>query len=131
MSRWLCQLRLAIGASLYLAASGMAWAQAPAGATAPPPVAVPSQGSVTPPAVIAEPAPEVVPPAAPRPVLAGIHDTLHRYGVGCYATIDTVGCSSLGSDLTFIFGSCRAFFGEPCAPGGGLTHGGCGPNGCR
>jgi hypothetical protein len=48
---------------------------------------------------------------------------LQNYGLGCFATHNTVGCTSLGAELTFIFGSCRAFFGEPCAPGGGLTHG--------
>jgi hypothetical protein len=57
-----------------------------------------------------------------RPVHTAIHNELHRYGLGCYATIDTVGCTSCGSELQFIFGSCRTFFGEPCAMGGGANH---------
>lgn len=36
---------------------------------------------------------------------------------GCWAHINSLGCGSLHSDLTFIFGSCRTFFGEPCLPG--------------
>jgi hypothetical protein len=35
---------------------------------------------------------------------------------GCFATHNTVGCSSCWGDMMFIFGSCRTFFGEPCAP---------------
>jgi hypothetical protein len=57
-----------------------------------------------------------------HPVRTAVHDELHRYGLGCYATIDTVGCTSCASELTFIFGSCRSFFGEPCGRGGGLNH---------
>ena len=57
-----------------------------------------------------------------HPVQTHIHNELHRYGLGCYATIDTVGCTSCGSELQFIFGSCRSFFGEPCAMGGGANH---------
>lgn len=48
-----------------------------------------------------------------RPIL----NTLQRLGVGCWSHISSVGCSSLGSELTFIFGSCRAFYGEPCQHG--------------
>ncbi len=57
-----------------------------------------------------------------HPVHTAINNELHRYGLGCYATIDTVGCTSCGSELTFIFGSCRSFFGEPCGMGGGTRH---------
>jgi len=40
----------------------------------------------------------------------------NKYGMGCYATHDSFGCGSAHAHLTFIFGSCRAFFGEPCQP---------------
>src|SRR5438067_1286407 len=40
----------------------------------------------------------------------------NKYGVGCNATHDSFGCGSAQAQLTFIFGSCRAFFGEPCEP---------------
>jgi hypothetical protein len=40
----------------------------------------------------------------------------NRHGMGCYSTHDSPGCGSLHSELTFIFGSCRSFFGEPCQP---------------
>jgi hypothetical protein len=59
----------------------------------------------------------------------------------CYATHDAVGCDSLGGQLLWVFGSCRAWYGEPCAktppppiiPGYGLPPGygpkpGYGPN---
>jgi hypothetical protein len=130
MNRWLCQLRLAIGAGFCFAAGSAAWAQAPASAPTPPlPLVAPGPGVPAPAVVVTEQPLAVASPDRPRP-FQHVHDALHRYGLGCFATIDTVGCTSLGSELTFIFGSCRAFFQEPCAPGGGLTHGGCGPNGC-
>jgi hypothetical protein len=39
---------------------------------------------------------------------------LNRCGLGCFTTHNVPGCGSLHSELTFIFGSCRQFFGEPC-----------------
>ena len=45
-----------------------------------------------------------------------LHRAARAHGYGCYATHNTVGCSSLRAELTFMFGSCRAFFGEPCVP---------------
>jgi hypothetical protein len=38
----------------------------------------------------------------------------NNHGYGCYSTVGDCGCGSTASELTFIFGSCRAFFGEPC-----------------
>ncbi len=58
-----------------------------------------------------------------------------RHRLCCYATVNTVTCGSLKSDCTFIFGSCRAFHGDPCYPkppktqpygAGGYGTGGCG-----
>jgi hypothetical protein len=34
--------------------------------------------------------------------------------VGCWAHHNMFGCSSFHSEATFIFGSCRAFFGQQC-----------------
>jgi hypothetical protein len=42
---------------------------------------------------------------------------LNKIGHCCYATINTPGCGNLKSDLTFIFGSCRQFWSDPCTPG--------------
>jgi hypothetical protein len=35
----------------------------------------------------------------------------------CWASFNGYGCSSGKSELAFIFGSCRTFFGEPCLKG--------------
>jgi hypothetical protein len=47
------------------------------------------------------------------------HPILHwlRHPCGCWATVDSVGCSSLKAECTFLFGSCRRFYGEPCLKG--------------
>jgi hypothetical protein len=55
---------------------------------------------------------------------------LNDKGLGCCATHNSFGCTSLYAQCTFIFGSCRQFFMEPCVspppgnPCGGAT--GCG-----
>lgn len=51
-------------------------------------------------------------PARRRP----LHECLNRCGLACYANHNQFGCGSLHSELTFIFGSCRTFFGETCVP---------------
>jgi hypothetical protein len=43
-----------------------------------------------------------------------VRRAFNRHGVCCYTTHNVPGCGSLHSELTFIFGSCRVFFGEPC-----------------
>jgi hypothetical protein len=35
----------------------------------------------------------------------------------CWASFNNPGCGSLRSEIAFIFGSCRNFFGEPCLAG--------------
>lgn len=42
-----------------------------------------------------------------------------RYGrpLGCWGSFNSFSCGSLRSELAFIFGSCRTFFGEPCLKG--------------
>jgi hypothetical protein len=42
---------------------------------------------------------------------------LNRHGVACWSHHNTLGCGSCKSECTFIFGSCRAFYGEPCFTG--------------
>jgi hypothetical protein len=37
--------------------------------------------------------------------------------LGCWASFNGYGCSSLHSELAFIFGGCRTFFAEPCLKG--------------
>src|SRR5262249_19506121 len=37
-----------------------------------------------------------------------------RRPAGCYTHHNRFSCGSWGSELRFLFGSCRAFFGEPC-----------------
>jgi hypothetical protein len=41
-------------------------------------------------------------------------DFWQRQGFCCWDTHNSVGCGNLTSDLVFMFGSCRQFFGEPC-----------------
>jgi hypothetical protein len=55
---------------------------------------------------------------------------LNSKGLGCCATQDSFGCTSLHAQCTFIFGSCREFYFEPCvAPPPGQPWGGA--CGCR
>lgn len=37
--------------------------------------------------------------------------------LGCWSHHNRFGCGSFRSEMTFIFGSCRAFFGDPCRKG--------------
>jgi hypothetical protein len=43
----------------------------------------------------------------------------YRYGrpLGCWASFNGYSCTSLPATWTFMFGSCRDFFGEPCLKG--------------
>jgi hypothetical protein len=45
-----------------------------------------------------------------------VGDWFRRQGSCCWSHHDNLDCGSLKSELTFIFGSCRAFYGERCAP---------------
>jgi hypothetical protein len=69
-----------------------------------------------------------------HPVCNGIQNYMHAHGVACYADFNNPSCSSLCSELTFIFGSCRTFFGEPCLrrpdPDAEFGYGGYGQPGC-
>lgn len=73
-----------------------------------------------PPPVVLEPAPAAaapgagVPDAAPASHWPRIHAWFQRHNACCYGNINNPGCGSLKSECVFIFGSCRAFWGEPC-----------------
>jgi hypothetical protein len=76
--------------------------------------------AVTPPTFVGPPSytpPQYPPleadPENPRP----IRTCLQRFGVGCWAHLNNTTCGSLRSELEFVFGSCRAFFGESCKHG--------------
>lgn len=45
-----------------------------------------------------------------------VRDCLHRHGYGCGQHLDWYGCGGWHAQCTFVFGSCRTFFGEPCLP---------------
>ena len=48
------------------------------------------------------------------PILRFLHVPLPA---GCWASHNGYSCSSAQAECTFIFGSCRAFYGEPCLKG--------------
>jgi hypothetical protein len=50
----------------------------------------------------------------PHPVLKALHIPVP---LGCWASHNGYTCGSLQSEGVFIFGSCRAFYGEPCLKG--------------
>ena len=61
-----------------------------------------------------------LPPGVPeQPEQPGgpLHRLGKRFGVCCWASFNGYGCSSVHSELAFVFGSCRTFFGEPCLNG--------------
>jgi len=141
MKRWFRMLRAAVLASLIFAPGRVAWAQKPVSTEPMPAGPVIMENGPEAMEYAAEPAGEAPPPEhhrlfprlfANKPIRPGVKDFANDHGVGCFATIHTNGCSSLHSDLTFIFGSCRTFFGEPClerpdgAHGSGCASGGCG-----
>jgi hypothetical protein len=154
MKRALCQLPLTVFAGLCCWTSGPAWAQAPAStgpAPAPKTVTAPAPETAAPADCPAGEIVEGKPPghgrpfqhlAETRPVKTAVHEELHKHGLGCWASHNTVGCMSLWSEITWIFGSCRTWFGEPCPPppgpqgypgaypGQGYPRQGCGPGGC-
>lgn len=52
----------------------------------------------------------------------GGHGCGHKRGLfgkkqGCDADMNGLGCGNFRTEATFLFGSCRAFFGESCQPG--------------
>jgi hypothetical protein len=45
------------------------------------------------------------------------HCLFHGRPLGCWASFNGYTCSSLKSEIGFIFGSCRTFYSEPCLKG--------------
>jgi hypothetical protein len=45
------------------------------------------------------------------------HALFHHRPLGCWASFNGYSCSSLKSEVSFIFGSCRTFYSEPCLKG--------------
>ena len=58
--------------------------------------------------------PSVIDPARPHPILNLLHI---QPPIGCWASHNGYSCSSAHAECIFIFGSCRAFYGEPCIKG--------------
>jgi hypothetical protein len=56
----------------------------------------------------------VIPPDPHKYLCKGPVATWARERWGCFAHHTMDGCGSPHSECTFIFGSCRAFFGQPC-----------------
>jgi hypothetical protein len=61
--------------------------------------------------------PEAVPAAAKPGKQHPLHRLLQRHNLACWSHHNNLECGSFKSECTFIFGSCRAFFGERCNPG--------------
>jgi hypothetical protein len=61
-------------------------------------------------------APEAAHPASRWRICNYLRDCLRSKGVGCWSHHNALLCGSWQSECTFIFGSCREFFGEPCLP---------------
>jgi hypothetical protein len=49
------------------------------------------------------------PPTRRRPFL-------NSHGMGCASSLHELGCGNFCSNFTFMFGSCRTFFGQTCTP---------------
>ena len=45
-----------------------------------------------------------------------VRSFLNNHGMACYSHHTQLGCGSFHSEFRFIFGSCRAFFMDPCVP---------------
>ena len=58
--------------------------------------------------------PYLIDPHQPHPVLKFLHISPD---CGCWASHNGYSCSSFQSESTFLWGSCRQFFGEPCLKG--------------
>jgi hypothetical protein len=60
------------------------------------------------------------------------HELLNRHGYACGQHLDWYGCGGWHAQNTFVFGSCRTFFGEPCLPNQSRGQSGAaGAAGCR
>ena len=58
------------------------------------------------------------PPVDSSPSQRPLRDWIHHHRpLCCWSSFNGYGCSSLSSTSSFIFGSCRTFYGEPCLKG--------------
>ena len=62
---------------------------------------------------------------------SAMRDRLHRLGYACGQHLDWYGCGGWHAQNTFVLGSCRTFFGEPCLPNQPRGERGTGPGGCK
>jgi hypothetical protein len=96
-----------LATSLILAAAGVAFAQE--GTVAP---TQPAHPVAAPVAVYGDD----IPADAAAPKQGRVRTFLNKHGLGCAGNHEWFGCGSCRSYTTFMFGSCRTFFGEPCFP---------------
>lgn len=97
----------AFGRACFAAAVGMGIVTGLARAQDPP-----AQAPIAPPVVTAT---ELAPDAgAPQTRPSWVQAHLQKHGLGCWSHVNSLDCGSLKQECTFIFGSCRQFFGEPC-----------------
>ncbi len=111
MRRWCVRvtlslvLGLGVMAGLVRADSGFAVIQAPPFESLPPGLEPLPDGAAR------------IAPIATSPRRSRLRTYLGEcFGVGCYATHLDHGCSSFKAEATFVFGSCRQFFGGACQP---------------
>lgn len=69
---------------------------------------------------------------APANMVHHTGDWLREHKYLCGQNLDWYGCGGWRAQNTFVFGSCRTFFGEPCLPreAGRIDNGGNGNGGC-
>jgi hypothetical protein len=136
MKCWRLQIAMAVGLSWTLAVAGVSAQQPnklPGGANAVAPQTVQPVVNEHHSVLV----PVLSPPSAeqegPRPIYNGLFkpvcDCLRSHGYGCWNRIEHPGCTSCSAQWTFMFGSCRQFFGEPCLTGPPSQNGMPGGNG--
>lgn len=64
--------------------------------------------------IVNEPAAEQGTTSTEKPRKRPIRDWCRNHPCHCWSNINHVGCGGIQAECTFIFGSCRKFFGEPC-----------------
>lgn len=127
MARWSHWVWLALGIWLGLSNQGATAQGLPGPQVLPPPAApviyqpIPAAGPVDGNSVMDLPGMDLPETYAVMegerergPVRNLLYKVTHPF---CWTTHNQFGCSSLHSEGTFIFGSCRAFFGQPCLKG--------------
>jgi hypothetical protein len=106
-------LAVAVGLAVI---TGLARAQDP----------IPVSKSAAAPIVGAPPYTNYAPTPEVQASTSWLHAHLNRQGHHCASNVGSLGCGSWRADCIFAFGSCRAFFGEPCFPDSASSHQGLG-----